>query len=143
MAPERIEQVYLQSPLINQIFVDGSSFRSYPAALVVPDGGSLCKIMNDLGQESTSSGATRKNLQIKNQSVKGDSEKPGNFYLKGKLTLADLCDNSEAEQLVLNEILKLGKNAGLKGFEQVSEFTLCGEVKTHLKVRVTLFIQTV
>ncbi|CAD5123442.1 DgyrCDS11790 [Dimorphilus gyrociliatus] len=37
IAPERLEKLYLSSPFICQIFVDGDSFQRYPIALVVPD----------------------------------------------------------------------------------------------------------
>ena len=118
VAPEKIEQVYSQTPLICQVFVDGSPLRSYPVALVVPDGDALCKALNSLEPEPTRSGAAKR---IPNRLVRGDNGNTENFYVKGQLlTLADLCNNRDAERLIHNEMVKLAKIEGLKGFEQVS-----------------------
>jgi len=37
IAPEKLENVYIQSPLIGQIFVHGDSLQSYLVAIIVPD----------------------------------------------------------------------------------------------------------
>ena len=37
VTPEKIEQVYVRMPLIQQIFVDGISTQRYLIAVVVPD----------------------------------------------------------------------------------------------------------
>ena len=104
VAPERIEQIYSQSPFIQQILVDGSPLCSYPVALVVPNSDSICKTLNLSGQQSASDN-------------NGNSEI---IHVNGKsFTLAELCNNSQAEQLIYNDITQLGKASGLKGFEQV------------------------
>ena len=116
MAPEKIEQCYSQSPLISQIFIDGSSLCSSPVALIVPDGDSLCKAIN---------GSRRISLQNDQPSVTSDKGITKQFYLRGKfVNLVELCNDSEAEQFILNEIIQLGKTAGLKGFERVIKFHL-------------------
>ena len=121
ISPERIEQIYSQSPFIYQIYVDGSPLCNNPVALVVPDGESVCKTLSNLREKSTS------NIYFPHadhQSVKIEKMPSRDFYLKGKLvTLVELCNNSEAEQLIINDIIKLGKSAALKGFEQVSTFS--------------------
>ena len=37
LAPEKIEGVYLRSPLVAQCFVDGNSLQTYAVAVIVPD----------------------------------------------------------------------------------------------------------
>lgn len=37
IAPEKLENVYIQSPYIQQIFVHGDSLESYLVAIIVPD----------------------------------------------------------------------------------------------------------
>lgn len=37
IAPEKLENVYCQSPLVGQIFVHGDSLKSYLVAIIVPD----------------------------------------------------------------------------------------------------------
>ena len=120
IAPERIEQIYWQSPCIHQIFVDGSPLCSQPVALVVPDGDCICRTLNSRDLESTGGGAMRQNPQIHTRTADGDSQFSKEFHLKGEfITLEELCNSSEAEQLVYGEVIQLGKQAGLKGFEQV------------------------
>ncbi|XP_068706534.1 long-chain-fatty-acid--CoA ligase 6-like isoform X2 [Montipora capricornis] len=56
VAPEKIENVYLRSPLVAQAFVHGDSFRSYVVGIIVPDQEVLeswaraKKISGDFGQ---------------------------------------------------------------------------------------------
>ena len=108
MAPERIEQVYLQSPLINQIFVDGSGLRSHPVALIVPNADCICQKLNSNEQ------------QAKISSVRNNNENSENCNTSGSFnTLAELRNDSEVEQLIFKEIIQLGKEGGLMGFEQV------------------------
>lgn len=132
VAPEKIEQVYLQAPLVCQVFVDGSPLRSYPVALVVPDEDAVRRAISDLEQDSVGdTDSTRKQpRQSKNRPLEGDTEGVAKFWLKGKmLTMADVCNSCEVEKLVYNELTQVGKNAGLKGFEQVGAFLSFGDVK--------------
>ena len=107
VAPERIEQIYSQSPLIQHILVDGSPLCPYPVALVVPHGDFICGKLNISEQ----------------QLVSGNNGNSDIFHLNGKsLTLAELCNNPEAEKLFYNDITQLGTASGLKGFEHVRRF---------------------
>ena len=120
VAPERIEQIYSQSPLINQIFVDGSSLCSYPVALVVPNAESLSQTLNSIGHKSAA--LRNHSFQTCSQPKMSNNEDSKNIYFKGKhVSFAELCSYSEAEQVILDDIIQLGKTAGLNGFEQVNK----------------------
>nr|CDS33499.1 transformer 2 protein [Hymenolepis microstoma] len=130
VAPEKVEQVYAHSSLVAQVFVDGSPLRSYPVALVVPDGETLCKAINSIEQEARSSnnGSRKGSKQSSNKGKAGDTDTTEKFNLRGNLiTLAELCSNPEAERLIFIELSQLGKNAGLKGFEQARVIKLIPE----------------
>ncbi|CAH8650567.1 unnamed protein product [Heterobilharzia americana] len=47
VAPERLENIYLLSPLIEQIFVDGNSLYNFPVAIVVPNVKELTKLLSN------------------------------------------------------------------------------------------------
>ncbi|KAM7542178.1 hypothetical protein Aperf_G00000007185 [Anoplocephala perfoliata] len=135
VAPEKVEQVYSQTPLVTHVFVDGSALRSYPVALVVPDGAALCKALN-LELESRGGGSgggggrsgTRKSGKQSHSSNVGGDVGGEKFSLQGRMvTLADLCSNPDAEALIQNELTQLGRSAGLKGFEQVKVIKLIPE----------------
>lgn len=52
VAPEKLEKVYVTSPFVCQIFVDGDSFQRYPIALVVPDPDTLMTWAKENGLNS-------------------------------------------------------------------------------------------
>lgn len=53
IAPEKLEKIYVTSPFICQIFVDGDSFQRYPIALVVPDPDNLMTWAKENGLKSS------------------------------------------------------------------------------------------
>lgn len=122
VAPEKLEQIYSQTSLVTQVFVDGSSLRSYPVALVVPDGDALCKALNlEHELDSGGRGVRKASKHSNNRNVGGDiTDTTEKFRLKDRMvTLADLCSNPDAERLIHSELIQLGRTAALKGFEQV------------------------
>ena len=48
IAPEKLENVYIQSPYVGQIFVHGDSLQSWLVAVVVPELGPCKKLAQDL-----------------------------------------------------------------------------------------------
>lgn len=84
--PEKIENIYIKSQFIEQVFVHGESLKSCIVAIVVPD------------VEVLKSWAFENNI-------------PG--------TLTVLCNNPEVKNLIMNDMVTLGKEFGLKSFEQV------------------------
>ncbi|KAJ0016135.1 hypothetical protein NQD34_014425 [Periophthalmus magnuspinnatus] len=97
IAPEKIENVYVRSGPVAQVFVHGDSLQSCLIAIVVPDAESLPSFAKNLG-------------------IEGGVE--------------DLCKNKEIKKAILSDMTKLGKEAGLKSFEQVKDLHLHPEMFT-------------
>uniref|UniRef100_A0A8C2APL3 Long-chain-fatty-acid--CoA ligase n=1 Tax=Cyprinus carpio TaxID=7962 RepID=A0A8C2APL3_CYPCA len=91
IAPEKIENVYIQSAQVAQVFVHGDSLQSSLVAIVVPDPEVLPGFAEKLG-------------------VKG--------------SLEELCRNQEIKKAIISDLNKLGREAGLKSFEQVKDLYL-------------------
>ncbi|XP_032081341.1 long-chain-fatty-acid--CoA ligase 5 [Thamnophis elegans] len=95
VAPEKIENIYIRSSSVAQVFVHGDSLQSFLVGIVVPDEETLPAFAENLG-------------------VKGSYE--------------DLCKNSVVKNAILKEMNNLGKEAGLKTFEQVKYIYLHPEL---------------
>lgn len=86
IAPEKIENVYLRSEPVAQVFVHGESLQAFLIAIVVPDAEILCSWARKKGFE-------------------------GSFE--------ELCRNKDVKKAILEDMVRLGKDSGLKPFEQV------------------------
>ncbi|KAM6330007.1 long-chain-fatty-acid--CoA ligase 5 [Podargus strigoides] len=95
IAPEKIENVYIRSAPIAQVFVHGESLRSFLIGIVVPDPETLPEFAAKLG-------------------IKGSYE--------------DVCRNSAVKKAILEDMVRLGKEAGLKSFEQVKDLYIHTEM---------------
>ncbi|KAM7111284.1 long-chain-fatty-acid--CoA ligase 1 isoform 3-T8 [Molossus nigricans] len=95
IAPEKIENVYLRSEPVAQVFVHGESLQSFLIAIVVPD-------VETLGRWAQKRG------------VDGSFE--------------ELCRNKDVKKAILEDMVRLGKEAGLKTFEQVKGIALHSEL---------------
>nr|CAH7756997.1 unnamed protein product [Callosobruchus chinensis] len=91
IVPEKIENVYIRSQYVSQVFVYGESLKSCIVAIVVPD----VDVIKCWAQENGI---------------------PGTFSV--------LCNNPEVKQLILDDMVAWGKEAGLKSFEQVKDIYL-------------------
>ncbi|KAK7921815.1 hypothetical protein WMY93_008717 [Mugilogobius chulae] len=87
IAPEKIENVYVRSDALAQVFVHGDSLQACLVAVVVPDPDFLC------------------NWSKRTLGLNGS-------YL-------DLCSRKEIKEAILEDMVRLGKEGGLKSFEQV------------------------
>uniref|UniRef100_A0A8B9JWS9 Arachidonate--CoA ligase n=1 Tax=Astyanax mexicanus TaxID=7994 RepID=A0A8B9JWS9_ASTMX len=94
IAPEKIENVYIRSALVAQVFVHGDSLQSSLVAIVVPDP----------------------------EVLPGYAEK---LSLKG--SMEELCKNQQIKKAIITDLTKLGREAGLKSFEQVKDLYLHAE----------------
>ncbi|XP_037547160.1 long-chain-fatty-acid--CoA ligase 5 [Nematolebias whitei] len=97
IAPEKIENVYVRSGPVAQVFVHGDSLQSCLVAVVVPDADVLPGLAKSLG-------------------VQGSME--------------ELCKNTEIKKAIVSDMTKLGREAGLKSFEQVKVVHLHPELFT-------------
>ncbi|NXL10554.1 ACSL5 ligase, partial [Mesembrinibis cayennensis] len=95
IAPEKIENVYIRSAPIAQVFVHGESLRSFLIGIVVPDPETLPGFAAKLG-------------------IKGSYE--------------DMCKNPAVKKAILEDMVRLGKEAGLKSFEQVKDLYIHTEM---------------
>ncbi|GLD60081.1 long-chain-fatty-acid--CoA ligase 5 [Lates japonicus] len=91
IAPEKIENVYVRSGPVAQVFVHGDSLQSCLVAIVVPDPEVLPGFAKSLGCQGS---------------------------------IEDLCKNTEIKKAILSDMIKLGKEIGLKSFEQVKDVYL-------------------
>ncbi|KAM9394012.1 long-chain-fatty-acid--CoA ligase 1 [Pholidichthys leucotaenia] len=97
IAPEKIENVYMRSVPVLQVFVHGDSLQSYLIGIVVPDQEVLVNWAKDRGFE-------------------------GSFE--------ELCQNPDVKNAVLEDMRTVGKEAGLKSFEQVKDLHVHPEMFT-------------
>uniref|UniRef100_A0A8C3UGX8 Long-chain-fatty-acid--CoA ligase n=1 Tax=Catharus ustulatus TaxID=91951 RepID=A0A8C3UGX8_CATUS len=95
IAPEKIENVYIESAAVAQVFVHGESLRSFLVGIVVPDAEMLPEFAGKLG-------------------VKGSFE--------------ELCKNPAVKKAILDDMIRLGREAGLKSFEQVKDLYIHTEL---------------
>ncbi|KAK4820891.1 hypothetical protein QYF61_007969 [Mycteria americana] len=95
IAPEKIENVYIRSAPVAQVFVHGESLRSFLIGIVVPDPETLPGFAAKLG-------------------IKGSYE--------------DVCKNPAVKKAILEDMVRLGKEAGLKSFEQVKDLYIHTEM---------------
>ncbi|CAH8577889.1 unnamed protein product [Schistosoma turkestanicum] len=117
IAPERLENIYLLCPLIEQIFVDGNSLYDFPIAVVVPNIKELTKRILDTPNSKFSS---LYNGNVEEISLLKRS-------LNDSVASADtsaLCSQSAARKIILSELENLGRKEGLKGFEIIKRVYL-------------------
>uniref|UniRef100_A0A6Q2XR94 Long-chain-fatty-acid--CoA ligase n=1 Tax=Esox lucius TaxID=8010 RepID=A0A6Q2XR94_ESOLU len=91
IAPEKIENVYIRSAPVAQVFVHGDSLQASLVAIVVPDAEVMPSFAAKLG-------------------VQGSME--------------ELCKSQAIKKAILSDMVKLGREAGLKSFEQVKDLYL-------------------
>ncbi|XP_050814002.1 long-chain-fatty-acid--CoA ligase 5 [Gopherus flavomarginatus] len=97
IAPEKIENVYVRSAPVAQVFVHGESLKSSLVGIVVPDPEVLPKFAAKLG-------------------IKDLSE--------------ETYKNSVLKKAILEDMVKVGREAGLKSFEQVKDIYIHPEMFT-------------
>ncbi|KAM3912712.1 long-chain-fatty-acid--CoA ligase 5 [Leptodactylus fuscus] len=97
IAPEKIENVYVRSGPVAQVFVHGDSLRSCLVGVVIPDPEVLPDFAAKLG-------------------VRGSFE--------------ELCKHAAVKKAILEDLIKIGKQAGLKSFEQVRDIYVHPEMLT-------------
>lgn len=97
IAPEKIENVYLRSSLVAQIFVHGESLKSCLIAIIVPE------------------------------QIEVEKWARNNGYQNG-LKYDELVREEAVKSAIKQELTRLGKEAGLKSFEQVKDIHVSPEL---------------
>ncbi|KFV82204.1 Long-chain-fatty-acid--CoA ligase 1 [Struthio camelus australis] len=95
IAPEKIENVYLRSEPLAQVFVHGESLQAFLIAIVVPDPETL-------------------HDWAKKRGFDGSHE--------------ELCKNKDLKKIILEDMVRIGKESGLKSFEQVKDIAMHAEM---------------
>ncbi|KAI9594291.1 hypothetical protein BDF19DRAFT_445496 [Syncephalis fuscata] len=96
VAPEKIENVYVTHPAVAQVFVHGDSLQSQLVTIIVPDPETFPQWVTDV---------LGRNISIKDLAIVCEEDR----VLRDKL---------------LNELNRLGRKAGLHGFEQAKNIRL-------------------
>ncbi|KAM9741045.1 long-chain-fatty-acid--CoA ligase 1-like isoform 2-T4 [Menidia menidia] len=96
IAPEKIENIYIRSDAVAQVFVHGDSLQAHLIAVVVPDPDFL-------------SSWTKRTLGLQ-----------GSYE--------ELCSKADVKVAILEDMLRLGKEGGLKSFEQVKDIYIHTEL---------------
>lgn len=91
VAPEKIENIYLRSACVSQVFVHGESLKACLVGIVVPAKDVILAWTKENG-------------------IEGD--------------WVDICENKEVRKHILEDMVSLGRKAGLKSFEQVKDIVL-------------------
>jgi len=130
VSPEKVEMVYGLCSLVNQIFVDGKSSESFAVAICVPNMDMLRLAMEPklIAKLSNMSNGGLTVLATNSNAVANPALVPNgksSTSLKVKtMTDEELCQSKEACVRMLTELIKLGKEKGLKGFEQCKSILL-------------------
>ncbi|XP_021120654.1 long-chain-fatty-acid--CoA ligase 1 isoform X1 [Heterocephalus glaber] len=95
IAPEKIENIYLRSEPVAQVFVHGESLQAFLIAIVIPDAETLASWARKRGFE-------------------------GSFD--------ELCRNKDVKKAILEDMIRIGTDSGLKSFEQVRGIALHPEL---------------
>ncbi|KAM6441238.1 long-chain-fatty-acid--CoA ligase 1 isoform 1-T3 [Liasis olivaceus] len=95
IAPEKIENIYIRSEPVAQVFVHGESLQAFLIGIVVPDPDTL-------------------SIWAKKRGLGGSYE--------------ELCKNKDIKKYILEDMLKIGKEFGLKSFEQIKGIALHSEM---------------
>ncbi|KAL3078799.1 hypothetical protein niasHS_014581 [Heterodera schachtii] len=98
VAPEKIESVYVQCPLVQQVYVDGDSLERNLVAIVVPPEKTLKRLYKELH-------GTAQN---------GDLEK----------RFQEICTDKKIVETVLKQMQQMGKEQKLSSIEQVKAIFL-------------------
>ncbi|KAF7637196.1 AMP-binding domain-containing protein [Meloidogyne graminicola] len=96
VAPEKIENVYIQCSMVHQVFVDGDSLQRFLVAIVVPSSGQI----------------KRHFAQINGKTENGNNK------------LEEICSDKRIINFVLKEMQQIGKEQNLNSLEQVKAIYL-------------------
>uniref|UniRef100_A0A5K4F061 long-chain-fatty-acid--CoA ligase n=1 Tax=Schistosoma mansoni TaxID=6183 RepID=A0A5K4F061_SCHMA len=118
VAPEKVEQTYLFCDLIQHVYVEGHSLKSYAVAVVKPNFKRLRKEAVDIIRKLPKTISLP--IEKKCENMKdGESLK--------EITNAELCTRKEIREFVLEKMNSIAREKGLKGFELARNIYLTPE----------------
>ncbi|VDP71248.1 unnamed protein product [Echinostoma caproni] len=106
VAPNKVEDLYASSVLVNNVFVDGDSLETFVVAVVEPNFVELRKFLAVHASGSDRIATGLRSLDLEN------------------LSDEDLCREERVRHMLLTELNAIGKEGGLKGFEQAKAIHL-------------------
>ncbi|CAF0886009.1 unnamed protein product [Adineta steineri] len=109
IAPERLEDIYVRSQWIAQIFIDSLSTESTVIGIVIPDEEYIRKNYKSATSETT---------------------------------FADLCNDSKLKEIILSDLVQLGKKQKLKYYEIPSNIYLHHEPFSQKNGLLTITFKT-
>ncbi|THD22073.1 Long-chain acyl-CoA synthetase [Fasciola hepatica] len=106
VTPNKVEDLYSSSVLVNNVFVDGDSRETFVVAVVEPNFTELRKFLISQADNGDRVASGLRSLDVEN------------------LSDDDLCRDDRVRHMVLTELNAIGKAGGLKGFEQAKAIHL-------------------
>ena len=97
VAPEKIENVLMESTYVEQIFVHGDSLQNYLIAIIVPNKQKVTEFLNKIG-------------------INCDNNNCQNYF-----------ENNELKKDILKDLETIGRKADFKGFEIIKKIYLSPE----------------
>ncbi|CAI2349377.1 unnamed protein product [Caenorhabditis sp. 36 PRJEB53466] len=97
VAPEKIENVYIRTPVVQQVYVDGDSLQRWLIGVIVPEP----QVLIEWNEKHGGLGAAR--------------------------SLEQICEDEKAKEFVLAELHAIGKANKLNSIEQVKKVILSAE----------------
>ena len=97
VAPEKLENIFVDSHFVEQIFVYGDSYQNYLVAIIVPNKNAIVDFLNS-------------------KKIECNKDNCHEFY-----------ENKELKVEILKDLEKFGKKADLKGFEKIKKIYLSPE----------------
>ncbi|CAH8681035.1 unnamed protein product [Schistosoma rodhaini] len=118
VAPEKVEQTYLFCDLIQYVYVEGHSLKSYAVAVVKPNFKRLRKEAVDI---------IRKLPKTISLPIEKKCENMKDGESLEEITNAELCTRKEIREFVLEKMNSIAREKGLKGFELARNIYLTPE----------------
>jgi len=97
VAPEKLENFYVDSPYVEQIYIYGDSYKNYIVSIIVPNRAKVVEF-------------------LKTKNIECDKDNCQQYF-----------DNKDLKNEILNDLKTLGKKVDLKGFEIIKNIYLSPE----------------
>ncbi|XP_054710646.1 long-chain-fatty-acid--CoA ligase 5-like [Uloborus diversus] len=122
LIPDKIENVYLQSEILFQVFVDGKQEEDFAIAVVVPDESAFVNWANSKNFKSSSFQELCENKKVKQEVLKhmielGKSQKLSSLFQVGNIYLTD--KPFSQEDGLLTPTMKLKRSEARKKFASI------------------------